>query len=367
MRLYVHWPFCASRCAYCDFNSRVAGGELHRAYHDALMEEAGRWAAWFGEETLDSIYVGGGTPSIMDGARLAELLNRLLEYFAIEPGAELTVEVNPSDWSSLDFMKVRAAGVNRFSIGVQSLDGRVLRLLGRRHDAREAENSMRCALASGAEVSADLLCALPSGFAPVADSLAAILALEPHHVSLYGLTLEDAVPMARWAEEGRITMPCEEEAADEYLSLVDLLRRRGYRQYEISNFSRPGCESRHNQGYWSREEYLGLGAGAHSFLAERRFSNTRSVLAYIRTIEGGGLPLDGWQILDENERRREEIMLGLRTAHGAPEALCIRDRLGEFESLGLLERRTGRIRLTPAGMIVSNLVITELMPDSKCA
>lgn len=370
MRLYLHWPFCASRCSYCDFNSRVAGEDLKVLYREALVAEISAWSQWIGEEKINlaSIYIGGGTPSLMAGEEVASLLGRVLEHFRRECDAEVTVEVNPADWSARDFEQAREGGVNRFSIGVQSLDDDMLALLGRRHNAREAKDALRSALDSGAAVSTDLLCALPRvGRLSACDSLDDILTSGPHHVSIYGLTLEERTPLAKRAKWGEVLLPTEDEAADEYLALVAMLRQRGYEQYEISNFSRPGCESRHNLAYWSREEYLGMGAGAHSCLAGQRFSNTPSILRYIMEIEAGRSAIETCEALDEAEGEREEIMLGLRKVCGIREELLSgrQDSIADFEAMGLVERQPGRIRLTTRGMLVSNVIIADLLPSTK--
>ncbi|OFW67996.1 MAG: hypothetical protein A2V52_01500 [Actinobacteria bacterium RBG_19FT_COMBO_54_7] len=365
MRLYIHWPFCVSRCAYCDFNSRVASRELHALYHHALITEIENRSRCIGEERRDlgSLYLGGGTPSIMKGEEVARFLEEVFRYFRRGPGTEVTVEVNPADWCAGDFIQAREGGVNRFSMGVQSLSDDVLAFLGRRHSANQAVEAMRSALASDADVSADLLCALPAaGRLSASDSLSDVLDLGPHHISLYGLTLEKSTPLAKRVELGEVALPGEDEAADEYLALVSTLGERGYEQYEISNFSRPGYESRHNLAYWSREEYLGVGAGAHSLIAERRFSNRSSVLQYIENIKSGGSTLESYEVLNLSERESEEIMLGLRTTAGVREEL-VGHSVDGLEALGLIVRRLGRIRLTPSGMLVSNTIIAGLLPD----
>jgi oxygen-independent coproporphyrinogen-3 oxidase len=373
MRLYVHWPFCASRCSYCDFNSRVAGAGLRLRYREALLREAKMKSERLGREhrKIASIYFGGGTPSLMAGSELAAILADLMGYYDIQPGAEITVEVNPGDWGREDFERARAGGVNRFSIGFQSSDDRILKLLGRRHGAEEALMSLRLALATGARVSADLLCGLPRGSRlSTARSLARVLGLEPHHISLYCLTLEAGVRLAEWVNQGRISLPEDDQVAEEYLALAGMLRRAGYEQYEVSNFSRPGCESSHNRAYWSREEYLGFGAGAHSLFADTRFSNKRSVLAYIEGVGKGELPIAEMETLDESEKLREELMLGLRTSAGVREGILTEAAAGdlaELGRLGLLKRQAGRISLTPAGLMLSNAIIAQLMPYSSCA
>lgn len=366
MRLYAHWPFCLSRCSYCDFNSRVAGRPLMDEYRRALLAEADAWARVLAYRSgpLLSLYLGGGTPSTLSGEGVAELVAGLSRGFGLAPGAETTVEVNPATWCEADFAAARAGGVNRFSIGVQSLDEEALRLLGRIHGAGQARDAVRAALAAGAAVSVDLLYGLPeTGKGGVEHTLFETLALRPHHVSLYALTLEESVPLARKAARGEVSLPDEDACAEEYLACVRILEESGYLQYEISNFCLPGFHSRHNQAYWRREEYLGLGAGAHSLVCGIRFRNQTSLLRYVRDICGGRPAVAAWETLTPGEEREEEIMLGLRTADGVAAALLEGKELflAEMEEVGLLRRRAGRVALTARGMLVSNAVIGALL------
>ncbi len=367
MRLYVHWPFCASRCSYCDFNSRVAERVVMYAYREALLSEAATWVRRLTREqrSLLSLYVGGGTPSTLSGEELAALIGDLLrEGFTLIPGAEITVEVNPATWSRGDFEAARAGGVNRFSVGVQSLDDGILRKLGRAHNAAQALEAVRDAQDTGARVSVDLLYGLPGGGQDGMErTLRAVLDMRPHHLSLYALTLEEGVPLAERVRCGEVALPDEDACAYQYLAALGLLEKYGYRQYEISNYCLPGFHSRHNLAYWKREEYLGLGAGAHSFIRGRRFHNHRSLLRYIRCGGSGSEEAEGREPLPAGEEREEEIMLGLRTTEGIQAGLLEGKGalLLEMERWGLLGRRGNRVALTPRGMLVSNAVIAELL------
>jgi oxygen-independent coproporphyrinogen-3 oxidase len=368
VRLYVHWPFCVSRCAYCDFNSRVAGGRHMRDYMRALLSELDAWARLLAgrQGRLASVYLGGGTPSTLSGEEVSALIGGIAARFDIDYGAEITVEVNPATWTAGDYATACKGGVNRVSIGVQSLHDPLLRMLGRAHDAAEAISAVRDAHRGGAtSVSADLLLGLPGmDVKTLLRSLRAILEEGPHHLSLYALTLSERSRLARSIRGGEYTLPDEDEVAEQYLTACEELGTAGFEHYEISNFCLPGHHSSHNMAYWQREEYLGVGAGAHSFLAGRRMHNTTSVLAYLRAAGHGRLALEGCECIDGEGAREEEIMLGLRTSRGVPDNIIGNDtrRLEELEDLGLLRHRDGSVSLTERGMLVSNLLITELLP-----
>jgi oxygen-independent coproporphyrinogen-3 oxidase len=368
VRMYVHWPFCISRCAYCDFTSRVAGRRTKRDYMLALLQELDAWARILSEKErrLDSIYLGGGTPSVLCGDEIASLLHEIASRFNVHDAAEVTVEVNPATWKGDDFADACAGGVNRISIGVQSLSDRQLTLLGRAHDAEAAMKAVESALGCGAgSVSVDLLYGLPDmDTASLLGCLDGVLETGVHHVSIYALTLAERTRLSTAVARGEIVLPGEEETADQFLAAARALREKGYEHYEISNFSLPGHHSRHNLAYWRREEYLGIGAGAHSFLGRYRFHNTDSVLEYTRLLARGQLALAGCEALNEKDELAEEIMLGLRTAHGvhlgdlgANEAY-----LDDMEDGGFLVRDEGRARLTDLGMLVSNALIVRLLP-----
>lgn len=368
MRLYVHWPFCRSRCSYCDFNSRVARPELMSWYREALLKEIGIWSSLLGNDcrSLRSLYIGGGTPSCMSGEEVAELVAAASRAFGLDEDAEVTVEVNPATWEEGDFNSAVEGGVNRLSIGVQSLDDADLRRLSRPHDSREARRAVAQALSSGARsVNADLIFGIPAarrgafmaGLEELAD-------MGLHHISAYALTLEKNTPLHRMAERGEIKPPQDDEVADDYLSACETLERKGFEHYEISNFCLPGHRCRHNLAYWRREEFLGVGAGAHSLLWGVRLRNHRSLLRYLCLIEEGMLPVCEAEAITEEVAREELIMLGLRTWRGVPEKSVSREgekRVRELERHGLLTLEGGRVRLTARGMLVSNAVIADIL------
>lgn len=367
VRLYLHWPFCRSRCVYCDFNARVASAGYHAAYRAALVAEMGMWASALERpgKMMRSLYLGGGTPSCMSGDETAALLSTAAERFGLEDGAEVTVEVNPATWGEEDYARAVSGGANRFSVGVQSLHEGTLRVLARPHGAEEAVETLRAALDSEARsVGADLLYGLPSGCeGTFFDSLEKVTGLGIQHLSVYALSPGAKTPLARMAARGEVALPDEDAVAEEYLAAVEMLVRRGYEHYEISNFCRTGHRCLHNLAYWRREDYLGLGAGAHSKLGGLRFWNERSLLRYLRTVGEGRLPVSGWEAVTGEEAREEMVMLGMRTSRGVSERIVRRprSRLRELARGGLLDLSGGRVRLTPRGMLVSNLVISDLL------
>ncbi len=367
MRVYLHWPFCLSRCSYCDFNTRVAGVEVMRRYRASLLEEARMWSRMLPPEKrpLESLYLGGGTPSTLSGGEVAGLVDEIGFLFGMSETSEVSVEVNPATWSYDDFARAREGGVNRFSIGLQSTQDDVLRLLRRAHDSGEAKEAVREALRCDASsVSVDLLYGLPGmDCGTLRHSLWEVLDMGVHHLSLYALTLAGRTPLARMVTEGEVTLPDEDEVADQYMEASAVLEEAGYHRYEISNFCMPGHRCRHNLAYWRREEYLGIGAGAHSLLGRCRFNNTPSLLAYMSMMRKGTSAVEQHQALEYEDEREEEVMLGLRTSLGVPRRLLgnASSRLFELEKGGFLAEKEERIYLTTRGILVSNAVIAELL------
>ncbi len=371
MHLYLHFPFCPSKCPYCDFCSFTAEEATRRAYLQALqreMETVRRTDEAAGGDAL-SVYCGGGTPSLYPPGELGEVLERLASLWPTAPGAEVTVEVNPATWGAEEVAEARAAGFNRFSLGIQSFDGRVLQALGRIHGPREARSLARAACGlEGASVGFDLIYGVPGqGLASWEDTLEEALSFGPHHLSTYALTLDPSTPMGARVESGEMSLADDELAADMYHAACRVLKGAGYRHYEISNFCLQGRECSHNLACWKREGYLGLGASAHSFAppaARRR--NLSDLGAYMREASGGRLPREEEEWVSPGEAWEEEVMLSLRTAEGAEEGLfegggnaaaAYWDGLVEA---GMAWREGGRCGLTERGMFVSNHIISGL-------
>lgn len=343
--LYIHVPFCLTKCPYCDFYSvaysRSAAGE----YASAVMRNLARFS-----EPFDTVYFGGGTPILA-----AEHIGGILSCANLTRGAEITVEANPCLCLPETLETLRKSGVNRLSIGVQSLDGGELAALGRRHGAQQAENAILAAARAGFEdISADIMLAVPRQTREsLSRTIARLAELPLTHVSAYLLKIEPATPFGADPPE----TPDEDETAELYLRAVSELEKRGFAQYEISNFAKKGYESRHNLKYWRREEYLGIGAAAHSFYGGKRFAVPRDAGAFIaapvqQTVLTDGAP-------DETEER---IMLGLRLAEGIPEELWKpREKRLRFIPREYYEIRGGRLSLTPRGFLLSNEIITLLI------
>ena len=279
--LYVHAPFCARRCGYCDFAVDVAKEPPLDAWADALRGEVRgvrRAEGWMEPLALDTLYVGGGTPSLLGPAAIDRLLRALDGAVALDPGAELTSEANPESFTPEVARAWRRAGLNRLSFGAQTFHGPSLRWMGRLHGPEGPGRAVERARAAGFDnVGLDLIFALPPMLGRDLEAdLDRVLALRPEHVSVYGLTVEKGTPLARWVAEGRVVMPDEDRYGDEYLLVAQRLRAAGYVHYEVSNFALPGRASRHNGAYWRGVPYLGLGNGAHSYVPPRRWWKLKS-------------------------------------------------------------------------------------------
>ncbi|RMF93530.1 MAG: radical SAM family heme chaperone HemW [Nitrospinota bacterium] len=377
LSLYIHIPFCASRCPYCDFTFVVRQTHLAPRYVEAVIRElrtrmTGLASPANGQErgslllpTLSTIYFGGGTPSLLSPQLLGRLLTAIRSEAEVMQGAEITVEANPGD--SKHFAALRELGVNRLSLGVQALDDRILKALGRLHTAAQAEAAFEIARASGFHnINIDLIFGAPQQ--SVSDwekTLAQALALAPEHLSLYGLTIEPGTAFSRRWAKGRLPLPSEDEQALMYEIALDRLAEAGYEQYEISNFARPGYASVHNLTYWERKPYLGLGVSAHSFLHPSRFWNTSHLLSYMEQVEQSGVAVAGEEVLSDASQVLEQILLGLRRPCGVPQDLLTRpplstnlDRLLEAQ---LLEKAQNRVRLTRRGLLLADVVCAELV------
>ena len=365
--LYLHIPFCRSKCAYCDFYSLPEGsGEVMDRYTAALRRQLERGAAeGLGPPyRVDSVYFGGGTPSYLGAGRLAELLGTVLSRYEADPQGEITLEANPDSLGDqADVLALRRAGFNRVSLGVQSADDRQLRALGRPHTfAQAAQAVSRLRRGGFRNVSLDLIYGLPDqSLADWQRTVERTAALEPEHLSCYGLKLEEGTPL--WRRRNQLTLPDGDSQADMYLWTVERLAQLGYGQYEISNFARPGYPSRHNLKYWTLGEYAGFGPGAHSDVGGVRWALPRDLEAFCR---GEALPAER-EVIGPWERVREYLLLGLRTAAAVPREEFSRRGGASFapveavlercRSAGYARRTRDGWRLTPEGFLVSNQII----------
>jgi oxygen-independent coproporphyrinogen III oxidase len=373
--LYVHIPFCASICGYCHFTRVLADPALERRYVEAVVQEIRTaTAAAAATPVADTIYFGGGTPSLLAPADIGVLIRACRGAFAVAPGAEVTLEANPDTVSEERLAGYRAAGVNRLSFGVQSFRDQDLARLGRRHDTARARAAVGEARAAGFDnVSLDLMLALPEqSRADARESVEGLIALEPEHASVYllelhpGTRLGDAMAGTGWA------MPDDDDAADMYLETMARLESAGFEQYEISNVARPGRRSRHNVKYWTDGEWLGFGCGAHSTAGAERWNNVESVHEYIARIERGASPESVRRRLSRREQLEEALFMALRLADGVPsDRIRTRygvdvwqewgERLTPFVEAGLLERDDRRLRLTRKGMLLASSVMTTFL------
>ena len=369
--IYIHIPFCVNKCAYCDFYSVAPTGKRMAQYHQALSKQLKEAATVLSGYYIDSIYFGGGTPSFYGARRIADLFGVLKEQYKVLLDAEVTVEINPDSISAKDLRLLRKEGVSRLSIGVQTTDDGLAKSLGRRHSFAQVEKTIARARRAGFEnLSVDLIYGLPSQTRKDwTETLNRVIALRPVHISCYGLRVEEGTPLYLFKDSPDI--PGEDDQADMYLYLVDALRNVGYRQYEISNFAMPGHESRHNLKYWNREEYIGFGPTAHSYVGDMRYSYIRGVEEYMDALEGKRSILAGQDEISKNEQALEYLMLGLRTTRGIKREeyfgiyqsnfAPIEELLRSYAKHGWAQQIDERWSFTPPGFLLSNRLIREIL------
>lgn len=363
--LYIHIPFCVSRCAYCDFFSVTDTG-LIPCFLDALCKEI---VSYRGDFTgFDTIYLGGGTPSVLSVSQIGTILEKIRHTYTILPGSEITIEVNPADWERDGLEELHSLGINRISIGVQSLDEQELILLGRRHNPEQAMNTFEDALQAGFEnISVDLIYGLPGQrLDRWFDTLQKSLSFKPSHLSCYELEIKPGTPLGRRFEKGDFSLHTEEELRDFFMQTSEFLEHAGYIHYEVSNFSAGRqMASRHNQKYWDHTPYLGLGPSAHSYNAGRRWWNHESLTDYCRDLAIGMMPVSDSELLDTDQLRLEALFLGLRMKKGIDLAQyhsrygcdLMKERgpvLKQWAAAGLIEIDDSMIRPTRAGMAVAD-------------
>jgi putative oxygen-independent coproporphyrinogen III oxidase len=360
--LYVHVPFCLTRCGYCDFNTYAGLDHLAGRYVRALKGEAALCAPDWRSTPFVSIFLGGGTPTMLDAETLGQLLAALRREFDVGADAEVTSEANPDTVDLAYLASLGDAGVSRLSLGVQSFDPAVLEALERVHSPESARRAFAEARAAGFDdVNLDLIYGgNGETIASWERTLREAAALQPEHLSCYALTIEPATALGRAVAAGITPAPDPDLQADMYDLTCELLRDAGYRHYEVSNWSKPGFECAHNLGYWEGRPYLGLGAGAHSYRSGRRWWNVRPPQQYLAEVEDGRLPIGGEEYLSEEERRIERLLLGLRKADGIPSGWVDSTRVEEFVGQGLAERRDGRVALTDSGMLLANDLVLAL-------
>ena len=369
--IYVHIPFCKSKCTYCDFYSRCnLDQRTQEAYLDAVcahIKESGPLAPGY---QVDTVYFGGGTPSYFGADGLATILTAIRKYFDVAADAEITFEANPDSVSDSLLRRLKAEGFNRVSLGIQCDNDVILEKIGRIHTYTQAEDAyQRIRKAGFQNVSVDLMYGLPGqNLAMWRDTVENVLKLHPDHVSAYGLTLHPGTPL--YEAKDIVSMADDDLQADMYLEMVRIMEKHGYHQYEISNFARQGKRSRHNLKYWTGGEYLGFGPSAASDFAGKRFKVAESLNTYIKGIREGGSVLEDVQEIPFRERAGEYLMLRMRTTMGISRAEYEKKYLLDFAPLqevlelnqkyGLVRFTNDRWRLTPEGFLVSNRIIEDL-------
>lgn len=371
--LYVHIPFCRSKCDYCDFYSLAGQDDRMDGYQRALLQQILDTAPRTKKQVVNSVYIGGGTPTWYGEKRLLELISALKKRFNLSKDVEFTLEANPDSVDEKMLRRLRRAGVNRLSMGMQSACDRELAAVHRPHTFKQVEQAVKAARnAKIKNLNLDLIYGLPGQTEESwRASVEAALALEPEHLSCYGLKVEEGTPLAARAAAGE-PLPDDDAQADMYLWMVERLAQAGYEQYEISNFAKPGFASRHNLRYWQLRPYIGFGPAAHSDFGGRRYSWVRDLEGYIAGVLEGGALLDSQDLIPEEERGCEYLMLGLRTVRGIEEweyrsryfmdFAPIEARLEELQPQGWTEKTAeGRWRFTPWGFLVSNVLISDLL------
>ncbi|AJE04731.1 radical SAM family heme chaperone HemW [Geobacter pickeringii] len=377
--LYIHIPFCVRKCRYCSFVSVADAPLSPKEYTDLLLREmALRAGCSPTPPRAPTLYLGGGTPSLLPPEEVGRIVEAAGRLWGLESGAEVTLEANPGTVTPASLTGYRAAGVNRLSLGVQSFDDRMLVTLGRLHSGREAREAFDAARRAGFDsVGIDLIHSLPAqDIGHWREELRCAATLSPEHLSAYGLTVEEGTPFARLEAEGGLLLPDEEGAARMFEETAEILAAHGYEHYEISNYARPGRRSRHNQVYWRREGYVGFGAGAHSFLpAPRpgiRWKNPDDLARYGSLLAAGGLPDEEIARLTTRDAMGEWLFLGLRLLDGVEIARFGEEfgtaletvYGGELERLraaALLEFTDTRLRLTRRGVLLSNQVFARFL------
>ena len=385
LELYLHIPFCERKCAYCDFLSAPADGPVRISYIKKLQQEIAYYGERYREYEVSSIFFGGGTPTILEGYQLAGILETLKQYFFLQKDAEITVECNPGTLTMGKAEKLVAAGFNRLSLGLQSADDRELQYLGRIHDYQQFLESYDLARKAGFHnINVDLMSALPGQtLESWKETLQKIAALRPEHISAYSLIIEEGTPFyERFAADEEIResgghprlLPEEEAERQMYLYTEDFLRTKGYRRYEISNYAKPGYECRHNCGYWTRKEYLGLGLGASSLVGHQRFQNTSDLEEYLEQKYDPAYNINHihMETLDKKSEMEEFMFLGLRLMEGISRQKFEETFRVTLESVygkvlrklkeeQLIEESAGAVRLTEHGIDVSNYVLSEFL------
>ena len=370
--VYIHIPFCATKCYYCAFNTYTLHKEQAKTYLAALRTEIALYASE--TDPLQTIFIGGGTPSILSAPALRQLFTDIYQHFEITQDAEITVECNPGTVDTEKLRVMRDNGVNRLSFGLQAMQDEILKQLGRIHTVAEFRQSYDLARKGGFEnINIDLIFALPDQMMDAwRDTLNEVISLAPDHISAYNLVMEETTPFYEWWQAGELHLPSEDTEADMFQYTIETLTAHGYTHYEICNFAKPNREARHNLVYWNNRPCIGLGAGASGYVNGVRYSNIRGIVPYIDKLTERNKPIADTERLTGDAEKAETLMLALRKREGIS-LETYRNRFGEeieaafgsilkkWMDLGLLERTATHLCLTPRGLFLANEVFVELM------
>lgn len=374
--LYLHIPFCVRKCGYCDFLSWNGTEEEKEQYVQALMQEIESYREFANSYRVSTVFVGGGTPSVLEAAQMERILGKVQEVFQLEKRPEITIEMNPGTVTEEKLQAYKKLGVNRLSIGLQSVDNEKLKVLGRIHTYEEFLNSFQMARRAGFEnISVDLISSIPGQTLETwKKELEKLVSLSPEHISVYQLIIEEGTPFYQTYGEHPELLPNEETSREIYLWTGAFLKEQGYGQYEISNYAKEGKESRHNLKYWERGEYLGLGLGAASMIRNIRMSNTRDMKTYLEHCGQPKTMRAEVQFLEESQQMEEFMFLGLRKTRGVSKKefrhafgrdidMVYEKTLEKFLENGMLKEQKDRIYLSEEGILLSNMVMSEFLFD----
>jgi oxygen-independent coproporphyrinogen-3 oxidase len=373
--LYIHIPFCYSKCPYCSFFSLANKSESDKEkYLDAIKREIKNYGKKYPEITVQSIYIGGGTPTVYSGDVIYEILETCYQNFRVNKGIEISIESNPATFDIGKAEKILKAGVNRLSIGAQSFNDRLLENIGRIHDKKDIIKSYTIARRVGFKnINVDLMLGIPGQtIRKFLSTLEEVIKLHPEHISIYGLTIEEDTPFQKYIDQGKLKIPSDDIAYNMYEEAIEFLYCRGYKQYEISNFALPGKRCFHNQIYWNNEQYLGIGASATSYIKKIRFKNISDLYQYICLIKNNILPIESKEVLPLREEMSETIILKLRMAEGIakedflarfdiPLKTVFSEQIKTLKREGLLQENKSHYFLTKKGITLSNIAFMEFL------
>ena len=373
--LYIHIPFCERKCYYCDFTSVLGNKDIMDRYEEYLIREILLASSIYGSLNIGTVFIGGGTPSVIHENSIGRIMNTIRGCFTLDSDAEVTIEINPGTLTVDKAKSYRESGINRASVGIQSMDDGILKRIGRIHNELQVKDTVKSLRLAGFEnINGDLMFGLPhQSLKDFMETLEKTMLLDLEHISMYGLILEEDTLLYNWYNRGLVTMPTEDEERDMYHTGIDFLESKGFRQYEISNLSREGFECRHNLGYWRLNPYIGLGLSSHSSMGGKRHWNYSSFGKYFKKLDDGDLPIEGEEIITNDLLEAEYLILGIRLKEGIsiedyekrfkPSFM---DKYGEVihkhEISGLIEFIDGRIKLTRKGMDLSNQVEIDFLP-----